>query len=223
MITISRDGKTMTITPTEVIDNLGTIVVPIGRDTGFDYLEGITVEDSEGNDLTESLTVEAEYTPEEIAELEEPVTFSAVYFFTDAYDQSQSFTISVNAVTGAVTVRGEEETGIHYHFDENSYMPGDTVTATLTPPEGYGVKISSLKLTNTDGEEIEFEGEYSLADDGVLTFTFPAPDVDAILSAELAEARNISFVYQDLAGDTVTEENAPVKGTVSPSLLYEGV
>lgn len=223
VITISRDGKTMTITPTEVIDNLGTIVVPIGRDTGFDYLEGITVEDSEGNDLTESLTVEAEYTPEEIAELESPVTFSAVYFFTDAYDQSQSFTISVNAVDGAVTVRGEEETGIHYHFDENSYMPGDTVTATLTPPEGYGVKISSLKLTDTEGEEIEFEGEYSLADDGVLTFTFPAPDVDAILSAELAEARNISFVYQDLAGDTVTEENAPVKGTVSPSLLYEGV
>ena len=106
VITISRDGKTMTITPTEVIDNLGTIVVPIGRDTGFDYLEGITVEDSEGNDLTESLTVEAEYTPEEIAELESPVTFSAVYFFTDAYDQSQSFTISVNAVDGAVTVRG---------------------------------------------------------------------------------------------------------------------
>ena len=29
VITISRDGKTMTITPTEVIDNLGTIVVPI--------------------------------------------------------------------------------------------------------------------------------------------------------------------------------------------------
>lgn len=222
-VTVTRKNATLTITKDSTIQSIGTVEVPVGRDVGFSYTDGIAIVDSEGNDLSDSLTVTAQYTAAEIAAMTTATTFTVVFGYTDANGDAGSFTMTINAVKDMIAVTGEDETGIQYQFDKDFYKPGETVTAKLTAPEGFGVKAKSLKLLDPEGEEIEFEGEYTLEDDGSLTFTFPAPDKDTEVSAETAELRNLTFKFQDAERKDVAEADAPVTGTASPKFLYDGV
>lgn len=100
-------------------------------------------------------------------------------------------------------------------FDKEEYTEGDTVTATLTPEEGYAFAERFVTLT-ADGEEVPFEAEEN---GEALVVTFVLGDQDVNLQATAKKIHSISFTYTDVAG---ADCSAHFQTSVNTEKLIEG-
>ena len=57
-----------------------------------------------------------------------------------------------------IVIKGEGEF-INFALEQEAYLPGETVTAVLTPEPGYDVNLESIAVTDADGSAIEYQAE----------------------------------------------------------------
>lgn len=119
---------------------------------------------------------------------------------------------------GEVLVTGEGE-HLSFSFDKEKYLPGDTVTAVLTPEEGYDIDAAQIRVTNQAGEELPIQVG-SPEENGSLTVIWQAADTDMKLAAVAAAKTRHSITVTTQALGT---DDSVFQTSVEPTDLYEGV
>ena len=119
---------------------------------------------------------------------------------------------------GEVLVTGEGE-HLSFSFDKEKYLPGDPVTAVLTPEEGYDIDAAQIRVTDQADEELSVQVG-SPEENGSLTVTWQAADTDMKLTAAAkAKTRHsVTVTTQALGTDASVFQTS-----VDPVDLYEGL
>ena len=103
-------------------------------------------------------------------------------------------------------------------FDCEEYIAGQTITATLTPEEGYLVDVESVSMTDAEGAEVELDTE-GPDEAGAVVIRFEAATSDMELAAVARQKRNVQITCLD----ELERPSTHLSGKVSPKILYEGV
>lgn len=133
---------------------------------------------------------------------------------------------------GSVTVSAEMEeipedniyiTGsgefIDFQFDREAYVPGDTVTAILTPETGYDVNLESIAVTDAGDSAIKYQLS-GPDENGAVTLTFQAAETDMTVEAEASPWPRYNVTVTTEALDAASSVFIT---SVEPQDLYEGV
>lgn len=116
-----------------------------------------------------------------------------------------------------IVIKGEGEF-INFALEQEAYLPGETVTAVLTPEPGYDVNLESIAVTDADGSAIEYQAE-GPDENGTVTLTFQAAETDVTVKAEAEPWTRYSIT---VITETL-EEGAPVfEAAAEPAELWEG-
>ena len=105
--------------------------------------------------------------------ISEETTFTAVWNYTGSTSSGGGGSVTTYAITVEESENGQVEAS------RTSASRGSSVTLTVTPDEGY--ELSSLTVTDADGNEIEVT-----ENDGIYRFTMPSSKVT--VTAEFAES-----------------------------------
>ena len=109
-------------------------------------------------------------------------------------------------------------TGIIFAFDQEAYLPGEPVTAFLTPEAGYVLELESIQVKDAQDAELEYE-LIGPDEAGAVTLTFQASETDMTVTAAAASRPR----YEVTVITETLEEGASVFQTaVEPGELYEG-
>ena len=109
-------------------------------------------------------------------------------------------------------------TGIIFAFDQEAYLPGEPVTAFLTPEAGYVLELESIQVKDAQDAELEYE-LIGPDEAGAVTLTFQASETDMTVTAAAASRPR----YEVTVITETLEEGASVFQTaVDPGELYEG-
>ncbi len=109
-------------------------------------------------------------------------------------------------------------TGIIFTFDQEAYLPGEPVTAVLTPEAGYVLELESIQVKDAQDAELEYE-LIGPDEAGAVTLTFQASETDMTVTAAAASRPR----YEVTVITETLEEGASVFQTaVEPEELYEG-
>ena len=133
---------------------------------------------------------------------------------------------------GSITVSAEMEeipedniyiTGsgefIDFQFDREAYVPGDTVTAILTPETGYDVNLESIAVTDAGDSAIKYQLS-GPDENGAVTLTFQAAETDMTVEAEASPWPRYNVTVTTGALDAASSVFIT---SVEPQDLYEGV
>ena len=109
-------------------------------------------------------------------------------------------------------------TGIIFAFDQEAYLPGEPVTAFLTPEAGYVLELESIQVKDAQDAELEYE-LIGPDEAGAVTLTFQASETDMTVTAAAVSRPR----YEVTVITETLEEGASVFQTaVEPGELYEG-
>lgn len=134
-------------------------------------------------------------------------------------------TIDVQLVESFVTISSEVKNATIV-FDKENYQAGDTVTATLTPENGYVIEKEHLAIVS-ENTDVPFEAEKQGES---LIVTFTAPDKETVLTAEAKYFYGISIQCIDINGQENNSlfsaehlpERAAEGSTVEIGIRYQG-
>lgn len=189
----------------EALEALGIIVLP-DKDS---YNEGdevsFTIENTSGREIESVTAALSDGTEIELMETDGTYTFTMPAAEVSISVTLKLFTISIDAAAENAEIS----------FDKDEYLEGDTVTATITPNEGYAIDKRFVSVIS-DGAEVSFESEEK---QDALVVTFVLGDKDVELTAAAKMIHNISFTYTDLNGDDCS---ALFETSVNTEKLIEG-
>ena len=116
-----------------------------------------------------------------------------------------------------IVIKGEGEF-INFALEQEAYLPGETVTAVLTPEPGYDVNLESIAVTDADGSAIEYQAE-GPDENGTVTLTFQAAETDVTVKAEAEPWTRYSIT---VITETLEEGASVFEAAAEPAELWEG-
>ena len=116
-----------------------------------------------------------------------------------------------------IVIKGEGEF-INFALEQEAYLPGETVTAVLTPEPGYDVNLESIAVTDVDGSAIEYQAE-GPDENGTVTLTFQAAETDVTVKAEAEPWTRYSIT---VITETLEEGASVFEAAAEPAELWEG-